>query len=75
MKKGIVLIVALLSFAVGFSQEAEKANYKTTVDQFTKHYNDGNYRAIYNMLDDNFKKTFTLEKVNTFLKMKLMLKL
>lgn len=66
MKKGIVLIVALLSFALGFSQETEKANYKTTVDQFTNHYNDGNYKAIYNMLDDNFKKTFTLEKVNTF---------
>lgn len=66
MKKGIVLIVALLSFAVSFSQETEKANYKTTVDQFTKHYNDGNYKAIYNMLDDNLKKTFTLEKVNTF---------
>ncbi|WP_304142439.1 DUF3887 domain-containing protein [Mesoflavibacter zeaxanthinifaciens] len=68
MKKGIVLIVAMLSFAIGFSQGTEKTNYKTTVDVFTKHYNNDNYRAIYNMLDDNFKKTFTLEKVNTFFK-------
>lgn len=68
MKKGIVLIVALLSFAIGFSQDTEKANYKTTVDLFTQHYNEGKYKAIYNMLHDNFKKTFTLEKVNNFFK-------
>lgn len=66
MKKVIVLIVALLNFVISFSQDTEKANYKATVDQFTKHYNNGNYKAIYNMLDDNFKTTFTLEKVNTF---------
>ena len=68
MKKGLLIIVALLSFSVGFSQDTEKTNYKNTVDAFTMHYNDGNYKAIFNMFDDNFKKTFTLDKVKTYFK-------
>ena len=65
---GLLIIITLLTFSIGLSQEVEKANYKTTVNTFTSHYNKGNYQAIYNMFDANFKQVFTLDKVKTFFK-------
>ena len=67
MKKAIVLIVAILSFSVGFAQ-TEKANYKKVVSEFQENYNQQDYKAIYNMLNANFQKTLTLEKTKTFFK-------
>ncbi|OIQ23247.1 DUF3887 domain-containing protein [Lacinutrix sp. MedPE-SW] len=67
MKKAIVLIVAILSFTIGFAQ-TEKANYKKVVTEFQENYNENDYEAIYNMLNANFQKTLTLEKTISFFK-------
>ncbi|APX99243.1 uncharacterized protein DUF3887 [Lacinutrix venerupis] len=66
MKK-LLLIVAILTFSLGFAQ-TEKANYKTVVSEFQTNYNEGNYQEIYNMFNANLQKTLTLEKTKSFFK-------
>ena len=67
MKKIILVIIAVLSFTLGFAQ-TEKANYKAVVSDFKTHYNNGNFEGVYNMFNANFKKTLTLEKTKAFFK-------
>jgi len=67
MKKLVVVIIAVLSFTLGFAQ-TEKANYKKVVSEFQYNYNNGDMVSIHNMLNANFQKTFTLEKTKTFFK-------
>ncbi|AUC82630.1 DUF3887 domain-containing protein [Lacinutrix sp. Bg11-31] len=67
MKKIILIIVAVLSFSLGFSQ-TEKANYKTVVSGFQTNYNNGDFESVYNMFNANFQKTLTLEKTKSFFK-------
>lgn len=67
MKKTILIIIAVLSFSIGFSQ-TEKANYKTAISEFQNNYNNGDFEGVYNMLNANFQKTLTLEKTKIFFK-------
>lgn len=65
MKKFVLIILAVLSFSLGFAQ-TEKENYKTVVSEFQTNYNNGDFEGIYNMLNANFQKTLTLEKTKAF---------
>ncbi|WP_052158324.1 DUF3887 domain-containing protein [Lacinutrix jangbogonensis] len=65
MKKIVLIIVAVLSFTLGFAQ-TEKANYKIVVSEFQTNFNNGDFESIYNMLNANFQKTLTLEKTKYY---------
>ena len=67
MKKNVLIIIAVLSFSLGFAQ-TEKANYKKVVSDFQTNYNNGDFEGVYNMLNANFQKTLTLEKTKEFFK-------
>jgi len=67
MRKCILILVAVMSSLFGFTQ-TEKANYKTTMLEFKTNYNNGDFEAVYNMFNENFQKTLTLEKTKTFFK-------
>ena len=67
MKKIVLIIIALLSFTLGFAQ-TEKANYKTVVSDFQSNFNTGDFESIYNMFNANLQKTLTLEKTKSFFK-------
>ena len=67
MKKNVLIIIAVLSFSLGFAQ-TEKANYKKVVLDFQTNYNNGDFEGVYNMLNANFQKTLTLEKTKEFFK-------
>ena len=67
MKKNVLIIIAVLSFSLGFAQ-TEKANYKKVVSDFQTNYNNGDFEGVYNMLNANFQKTLTIEKTKEFFK-------
>ena len=67
MKRILLIIVAVLSFSLGFAQ-TEEANYKTVISDFQTNYNNGDFESVYNMFSANFQKTLTLEKTKTFFK-------
>ncbi|WP_055446970.1 DUF3887 domain-containing protein [Lacinutrix mariniflava] len=67
MKKIVLIVIAVLSFSLGFAQ-TEKSNYKTVISDFQTHYNNGDFESVYNMFNANFQKTLTLEKTKAFFK-------
>ena len=63
MKKYLVIIFTLF-IIVSFSQEKE--NYKVVVSKFKTFYNNANYDGIFSLINEETKKTLTLERTNNF---------
>lgn len=61
--KKVVYILLFVS-TVSFSQEKE--NYKEVVSEFQSSYNDGNYKAIFNMFNYDMKQALPYNKAITF---------
>ena len=65
MKKFLIIIIAIFS-TVSFSQETKK-DYETVTSKFKMYYNEGNYEAIFKMLDKSMKKLAPPEKLEALL--------
>jgi len=66
MKK-LVIVLFLLSTSLGFSQE-EKENYKKVMTTFVDHYNQEDYKAIFEMFGSEMKDALPLEKTEMLFK-------
>ncbi len=66
MKK-LILIVAILTFSLGFSQ-SEKISKAEVLSTFKTAYNASNFSAIYNLLSEDFKSKKDLKSITNYLK-------
>ena len=66
MKK-LVLIIAILTFNLGFSQ-TESTSKKNIANSFSEAYNNSNFEDMYRLFSKDYQNQKPLENVTTFLK-------
>ncbi|WP_375237829.1 DUF3887 domain-containing protein [Aurantibacter sp.] len=66
MKK-LVLIIAILTFSLGFSQ-TEKLSEKSIVNNFIQSYNSSNFENIYSLLSKDYQDNKSLDNITVFFK-------
>ena len=66
MKK-LVLIIAILTFSLGFSQ-TEKSSKKDVANSLVNSYNVSHFEKIYNLFSEDYRKNKTLEYVISYFK-------
>ncbi len=64
MKKAF-LILALISFSLGFSQTEKSAN-KKIIKTFQTAYNLSDYETVFSLFSDDKKETFSLENTKIY---------